>query len=116
MSITLLCGIIVALFITSLFDFLYVVFSIMGAAVCPAMFAALFLRKQTSSTGALLSIITGTVVPTWLYLTRGYDVWLGDPIFIGLIAAIVALFVGSLIKDKKAPEDFEKEAMANRAQ
>ena len=32
-------GIIIALYITSLFDFLYMVFSIMGAAICPALFA-----------------------------------------------------------------------------
>lgn len=111
------CGIIIALFITSLFDFLYVVFSIMGAAVCPVMFAGLLCRKHTSSCGALLSIIAGTVVPTYLYLTKGYDVWLGDPIFIGLIAAIAALVLGSvLVKDKKTPEQFEEEAKANMIQ
>lgn len=107
-------GIIIALFITSLFDFLYVVFSVMGSAICPAMFAGLLFRKYTSSFGATLSIIAGAVVPTYLYLTVGYDVWLGDPIFSGLVAAIAALVVGSiLVKDKKSVEEIEAEARAN---
>ncbi len=110
-------SIIVALYISSLFDFLYVVFSIMGAAVCPAMFSALLWREKTSAAGALASIIVGTVVPTYLYLTKGYDVWLGDPIFIGLIASIVALILFSIvIKDKKSVAEYEAEARADAAE
>ena len=106
-------GIVIALFITSLFDFLYVVFSIMGSAICPVMFGGLLWRKKLSSFGATASILAGSIVPTYLYVTVGYDVWLGDPIFSGLVAAIVALILGSLIvKDKKSPEDFETEARA----
>lgn len=106
-------GIVIALFITSLFDFLYVVFSIMGSAICPVMFGGLLWRKKLSSFGATASILAGSIVPTYLYVTVGYDVWLGDPIFSGLVAAIVALILGSLIvKDKKSPEDFEAEARA----
>lgn len=106
-------GIIIALYITSLFDFLYMVFSIMGAAVCPAMFAALLCRDKVSTFGATASIITGTVVAGGLYLTVGYDVFLGDPIFAALIAAIVVLFVGSaIVKDKKSVAEIEAEARA----
>lgn len=106
-------GIVIALFITSLFDFLYVVFSIMGSAICPVMFGGLLWRKKLSSFGATASILAGSIVPTYLYVTRGYDVWLGDPIFSGLVAAIVVLILGSLlVKDKKTPEQFEAEARA----
>jgi len=107
-------GIIIALFISSLFDYLYMVFSTTGPATCPAMFAALFFRKKTSSFGVVASIVLGFLVPAVLYLTVGYDVFLGDPIFFGLIASIAALVLGSIfVKDKKTPEEFEADARAN---
>ncbi len=106
-------GIIIALGITSLFDFLYMVFSVLAPATFPSMFAALFFRKQTSSFGVSASIILGFGVTAIIYLTKGYDVWLGDPLFLGMIVSLAALILGSLIvKDKKTPEQFEAEARA----
>lgn len=106
-------GIIIALYISSLFDYLYMVFSTTGPATCPAMFAALFFRKKTSSFGVVASIIAGFLVPAVLYMTVGYNVFLGDPIFFGLFASIAALVLGSvLVKDKRTPEEFEAEARA----
>lgn len=107
-------GIIIALYITSLFDFLYMVFSTMGAASCPALFAAVLFRDKVSSFGATASIITGFGVAAGLYLTVGYDVFLGDPIILALISSIVVLFVASaLVKDKKSLSEIEAEARIN---
>ncbi len=106
-------GIIIALGITSLFDFLYMVFSVLAPATFPSMFAALFFRDKTSSFGVTASIVLGFGVTAIIYLTKGYDVWLGDPLFIGMIVSVVAMIVGSiLVKDKKTPEEYEKEARA----
>lgn len=107
-------GIIIALYITSLFDFLYMVFSIMGAAICPALFAAVLFRNKVSSFGATASIITGIVVAGGLYLTVGYNVFLGDPIILALIASVAVLFIASaLVKDKKSVAEIEAEARAS---
>lgn len=107
-------GIIIALYITSLFDFLYMVFSTMGAASCPALFAAVLFRDKVSSFGATASIITGFGVAAGLYLTVGYDVFLGDPIILALISSVVVLFVASaLVKDKKSLSEIEAEARIN---
>lgn len=107
-------GIIIALYITSLFDFLYMVFSIMGAAICPALFAAVLFRDKVSSFGATASIITGIVVAGGLYLTVGYNVFLGDPIILALIASVAVLFIASaLVKDKKSVAEIEAEARAD---
>ena len=106
-------GIVIALGITSLFDFLYMVFSVLAPATFPSMFAALFFRDKTSSFGVTASILLGFGVTAVIYLTKGYDVWLGDPLFIGMIVSLAALILGSLIvKDKKTPEEYEAEARA----
>ncbi|SHJ60521.1 solute:Na+ symporter, SSS family [Dethiosulfatibacter aminovorans DSM 17477] len=99
-----LIGLIIALYIQSLFAYLYMVFSIVGAALVPALLAALFFSEKTSKTAVVLSILTGTIVPAGLYLTVGYNVFLGDPVFLGLIASVAVLVVGSMaLKDK--PEE-----------
>lgn len=106
-------GIIIALGITSLFDFLYMVFSVLAPATFPSMFAALFFRDKTSSFGVTASIVLGFGVTAIIYLTKGYDVWLGDPLFIGMIVSVVAMIIGSiLVKDKKTPAEYEAEAKA----
>ena len=100
-------GLIIALFIQSLFTYLYMVFSIVGAALVPSLIAALFFSSKTSKTAVVASILTGTIVPAGLYLTVGYDVFLGDPVFLGIIASVAVLVVGSLVlKDK--PDGIEK--------
>ncbi len=98
-----LFGLIIALFISSLLGYLSMVFSIVGSALVPVLFAALYFREKTSKTAAILSIIVGAVVPAVLFLTKGYDVFLGDPVFTGLISSVAVLVIGSLIlKDKPA--------------
>lgn len=99
-------GIIIALFITSMLDYLTAVFSIVGSALVPVLVAALFFKHKTSKRAATLSIILGGGIPAILFFTVGYDVPLGDPTFIGVGAAILTLIIGSLIwKDKIAEED-----------
>ena len=99
-------GIIVALFITSLLDYLTAVFSIVGSALVPVLVAALFFKYKTSKRAATLSIILGGGIPAVLFFTVGYDVPLGDPTFIGVGASILTLIIGSLIwKDKVSVEE-----------
>lgn len=90
-------GLIIALFISSLFQYLYMVFSVVGSALVPVLLAALFSPKKISPMAANLSMIVGTLVPAFLYLTKGYDVFLGDPIFLGIISSTITLIVASLI-------------------
>ncbi len=99
-------GVIVALFISSLLGYLSMVFSIAGSALVPALVAAIYFKNRTSKKACTASIITGAVVPAALYLTVGYDVFLGDPVFIGLFSSIAVLVIGSLIfKDKPEGND-----------
>ena len=94
-------GAIVALFITSLLDYLSAVFSIVGSSLVPVLVAALYFKEKTSKRAALWSVILGAVVPAVLFFTVGYDVFLGDPVFLGLFSSIAVLVVGSMIfKDK----------------
>ncbi|MFQ9894525.1 MAG: sodium:solute symporter family protein, partial [Emergencia sp.] len=97
-----LLGLIIALFIQSLLGYLSMVFSIVGASLVPVLFAALYFKEKTSKAGAIGSIVVGAVVPAVLFLTKGYDVFLGDPVFLGLFSSVAVLILGSLIfKDKK---------------
>lgn len=101
-------GIIIALFITSLLDYLTAVFSIVGSALVPVLVAALFFKEKTSKRAALLSIILGGGIPAILFFTVGYDVPLGDPTFMGVGAAILCLILGSLIwKDKLTQSELD---------
>jgi len=99
-------GALVALFISSLLDYLSMVFSIVGSSLVPVLVAALYFREKTSKKAATASIIVGAVVPAVLFFTVGYDVFLGDPVFWGLFSSIAVLVIGSLIlKDKPEKED-----------
>lgn len=95
-------GLIIALYISSLFTYLYMVFSIIGSALVPSIIAALYYKDKTSAKAVIASILTGTFVPAVLYLTVGYDVFLGDPVFLGIIASTLVLIVGSLASKEKA--------------
>ncbi len=99
-------GIIIALFIESLLAYLSMVFSIIGAAFIPALLAALFFRHKTSKMAASASVLVGAVVAGVLFLTHGYDIFLGDPVFIGLFSSTGVIVLGSLVlKDKSKKED-----------
>lgn len=96
-----LLGLVIALFIQSLLGYLSMVFSIVGASLVPVLFAALYFKEHTSRVGAVASIAVGAIVPAVLFLTKGYDVFLGDPVFLGLFSSVAVLILGSLIfKDK----------------
>lgn len=99
-------GLIIALFISSLFDYLYMVFSIIGSALAPVLLSALFCPEKTTNAGVISSMVVGTLVPAVLYLTVGYDVFLGDPVFLGLIASTASLIIVSMVtkKNKDATE------------
>lgn len=97
-----LLGLAIALYIQSLFDYLYMVFSIIGSSLVPAIIASINYKEKATKQAVVASIITGAVVPGALYLTVGYDVFLGDPVFLGIIASTVVLIVGSIITKKKA--------------
>lgn len=100
-----IAGALIALFISSLLGYLSMVFSIIGSSLVPALVAALYFREKTSKLAVTLSIIAGAVVPAVLFFTVGYDVFLGDPVFLGLFASVGILVVGSLIlKDKPGKE------------
>ncbi len=99
-------GIVIALYIESLLGYLSMVFSIVGSAFIPVLIAALFFKERTSKVAAVLSIVAGTVVPAALFLTVGYDVFLGDPVFLGIFASTGIIVLGSLVlKDKPSAEE-----------
>lgn len=62
------------------------VLSVVGAALVPVFIAALYFQEKTTSTAANASMIVGTVVTGVLYLIFGYNVPLGDPVFLGIIS------------------------------
>lgn len=98
-------GALIALYISSLLNYLSAVFSIVGSSLVPVLVAALYFREKTSRKAATASVIVGAVVPSVLFFTVGYDVFLGDPVFWGLFASIGVLVIGSLIlKDKPEKE------------
>lgn len=93
-------GLVIALFIQSLFSYLYMVFSIVGSSLVPALLGGLFFRDKVSPIGAIASMLVGALVPAVLYLTVGYDVFLGDPVFLGIISSTLALIVVSAFTPK----------------
>lgn len=107
--LTILLGaatVIVALYVTEILGYLSMVFSIIGAATIPALVSALYFKKYVSKVGVIAGIIAGCVVPGYLFLTKGYDVFLGDPVFSGVIASVIAIIVGSLIfRNKKEVQE-----------
>lgn len=94
-------GLIIALYIQSLFTYLYMVFSIVGSALVPALIGGLFFEKKVTSIAANVSMIIGALVPAVLYLTVGYDVFLGDPVFLGIISSTLSLILVSMFTNKK---------------
>ena len=81
------------------------VFSIIGAATIPALVCALWFKDKVSKVGVIAGMAAGCIIPGYLFLTKGYDVFLGDPVFSGVIAAVVAILLGSfLFKNKKQEE------------
>lgn len=104
-------GLIIALYISSLFDYLYMVFSIIASAMVPAFMGALFFREKMSRIAGNASIIVGSIVPAALYLTVGYDVFLGDPVFFGIISSTLTLvLLSAVLKDKPEPRVKENAA------
>lgn len=97
-------GLIIALYIQSLFSYLYMVFSIVGSALVPALLSALFFEQKTTSLAVNISMIVGTLVTGILYLTVGYDVFLGDPVFLGIISSTLALILVSIFTKKSKIE------------
>lgn len=96
-----LIGLVIALYISSLFNYLYMVFSIVGSTFVPAFIGGLFFQEKISSLAANTSMVVGALVPAILYLTVGYDVFLGDPVFIGIFASTITLIVMSIVTKRK---------------
>lgn len=94
-------GLIIALYIQSLFTYLYMVFSIVGSALVPTLIGGLFFEKKVTSIAANVSMVIGALVPAVLYLTVGYDVFLGDPVFLGIISSTASLILVSMFTKKK---------------
>ena len=94
--------VIIAIYISSILGALNVIFSVLGAVTMPALVAALWFKDKASRVGVIAGMITGCLVPIYLFATRGYDVFLGDPIVLGLISSVAVLVLGSVFfKDKK---------------
>ena len=94
--------VIIASYISSILGALTVIFSVLGAVTMPALVAALWFKDKASRVGVIAGMITGCLVPIYLFATRGYDVFLGDPIVLGLISSVAVLVLGSVFfKDKK---------------
>lgn len=99
-----LIGLVIALYIQSLFTYLYMVFSIVGSSLVPALIGGLYFEDKVSSIAANASMIIGALVPAVLYLTVGYDVFLGDPVFLGIISSTLSLIIISIFTNKKDKE------------
>lgn len=97
--------IVIAIYVSSILGALNVIFSILGAVTMPALVAALWFKEKASTVGVIAGMITGCVVPGYLFATKGYDVFLGDPIVIGLISSIVVLVLGSIFFKNKKTND-----------
>lgn len=94
--------VIIALYVQSILGVLSMVFSILGAVTIPALVSALWFKDKVTPGGVIAGMIAGCLVPGYLFMTKGYDVFLGDPVFSGLIASVAAVIIGSLIfKNKK---------------
>ena len=65
------------------------------------------LWKRGTITGALTSIITGTVLTLGTMIVVG-DIYANSPIFVGLIGSLVTYIVGSLLS-KPTPEPVRAE-------
>lgn len=94
-------GIIIALFITSLFNYLWMLFSLICAGIIPAFFGSLYFKTKITDVGIIASVLVGLVIVIW-----GYTTWnelllvAGDPLTTGLIGGAIALVVGSFFGTK----------------
>jgi solute:Na+ symporter, SSS family len=100
----------------SVLEMSFFAYTIYGAAITPALLAALAWKRATKA-GGLASIITGTVVCLFFFImskilpaARVPD---GDPwgiplIYPALFASLAALVVVSLLTKKPAPEELER--------
>lgn len=94
-------SLVVALYITSILEYMAMIFSVISPAVFPVLVAGLWFKDRVSKTAAIGSMIIGTLVPGYLFVTKGYDVFLGDPVFLGLIASTLTIIIFSMLfKDK----------------
>lgn len=96
-----LIGIIIALYITSLFNYLWMLFSLVGASLIPAFVGSLFFKSKVSDIGLSASMIAGLAITGYGYATWNEAVLLfGDPLTTGLICATIALVAFSFIGKK----------------
>ncbi|MDP9439336.1 MAG: sodium:solute symporter, partial [Actinomycetota bacterium] len=94
---TLVVGVVVlavSLVVKDVVGALTVAYDLLVGAVCVPVIGALFWNRATS-TGALASIVVGTVVVVVLMLVQG--LFANGPIIWGLLASLVAFVVVSLL-------------------
>lgn len=97
--------VLIAIYVSSILGTLNVIFSVLGAVTMPALVAALWFKEKASRVGVIAGMITGVLVPGYLFMTKGYDVFMGDPIILGIISSTAVLILGSLLfKDKEKKE------------
>ena len=98
--------VIIALYVQSILGVLSMVFSILGAVTIPALVSALWFKDKVTPGGVISGMVAGCIVPGYLFMTKGYDVFLGDPVFSGVIASVAAIVLGSLVfRNKKKVEN-----------
>jgi len=105
-----------AMRLTSVLEMAFFAYTIYGAAITPALIAALAWKRVTKA-GGLASIISGTVICVFLKIMAEVlppdKVIEGDPwgiplIYPSLIVSLLALIVVSLLTKKPKPEELEK--------
>jgi len=100
----------------SILEMSFFAYTIYGAAITPALIAALAWKRATKA-GGLASIIAGSVACIFFFsmskLLPAAQVPDGDPwgipiIYQALIASIGALVIGSLLTKRQTPEELER--------
>jgi SSS family solute:Na+ symporter/sodium/proline symporter len=100
----------------SILEMSFFAYTIYGAAITPALIAALAWKRATKA-GGLASIIAGSVACIFFFsmskLLPAAQVPDGDPwgipiIYPALIASIGALVIGSLLTKRQTPEELER--------
>jgi SSS family solute:Na+ symporter/sodium/proline symporter len=102
--------------LTSVLQMSYFAYTIYGAAITPALIAALAWKRATKA-GGIASIISGTVVCIFLKIMADNlppekapagDPWGIPMIYPALAASLLSLIVVSLLTKKPKPEELEK--------